>query len=76
MHREERPAAPHRVMRQDDNGNRFLLARGLGRAEAEALAAEFEARGHKQLYWVEPEEPERPEEPEQPERPERPAGPA
>ncbi|MFD7729392.1 SPOR domain-containing protein [Kitasatospora phosalacinea] len=60
MHREERPAAPHRVMRQDDNGNRFLLARGLGRAEAEALAAEFEARGHKQLYWVEPEDPEPP----------------
>ncbi|MEV8098802.1 (deoxy)nucleoside triphosphate pyrophosphohydrolase [Kitasatospora sp. NPDC085879] len=43
----------HRVMRQDDNGNRFLVATGLGRAEAEALAAEFEARGHKQLYWVE-----------------------
>ncbi|WP_324605802.1 (deoxy)nucleoside triphosphate pyrophosphohydrolase [Streptomyces sp. NRRL B-24484] len=43
----------HRVMRQDDNGNRFPVATGLGRAEAEALAAEFEARGHKQLYWVE-----------------------
>ncbi|MFI6152181.1 SPOR domain-containing protein [Kitasatospora sp. NPDC051170] len=45
----------HRVMRQDDNGNRFLVAAGLERAEAERLAAEFEARGHKQLYWVEPE---------------------
>lgn len=56
----DRPG-PHRVMRQDDNGNRFLLARGLSRAEAEALAAEYEARGHKQLYWVESEgEPERP----------------
>jgi len=55
MDREQRPAAAHRVMRQDDNGNRFLLARGLDRAAAEALAAEFEARGHKQLYWVEPE---------------------
>ncbi|WP_167352932.1 hypothetical protein [Streptomyces rubellomurinus] len=43
----------HRVMRQDDNGNRFLVAEGLERAEAERLAAEFEARGHKQLYWVE-----------------------
>ncbi|MEV6211048.1 (deoxy)nucleoside triphosphate pyrophosphohydrolase [Kitasatospora sp. NPDC051914] len=52
----------HRVMRQDDNGNRFLVATGLGRAEAEALAAEFEARGHKQLYWVEAVEP-RAEEP-------------
>ncbi|MFJ5232566.1 SPOR domain-containing protein [Kitasatospora sp. NPDC088391] len=47
---------PHRVVRQDDNGNRFLVARGLDRAGAEALAAEFEARGHKQLYWVEAED--------------------
>lgn len=46
----------YRVMRQDDNGNRYLVARGLSRAEAEALAAEFEARGHKQLYWVERDE--------------------
>ncbi|GAA3008444.1 hypothetical protein GCM10020229_20240 [Kitasatospora albolonga] len=44
----------HRVMRQDDNGNRALVAKGLTRPEAEALAEEFEARGHKQLYWVEP----------------------
>ncbi|WP_441250431.1 SPOR domain-containing protein [Kitasatospora sp. McL0602] len=46
----------YRVMRQDDNGNRYLLAKGLTRAAAEALAAEYEARGHKQLYWVEPED--------------------
>ncbi|WP_199881718.1 SPOR domain-containing protein [Streptomyces sp. CB03911] len=45
----------YRVMRQDDNGNRYLVAGGLGRAEAERLAAEFEARGHKQLYRVESE---------------------
>ncbi|MER8182840.1 hypothetical protein [Kitasatospora sp. NPDC094015] len=42
-----------RVMRQDHNGNRFPVAGGLSRTEAEALAAEYEARGHKQLYWVE-----------------------
>ncbi|RKE20945.1 hypothetical protein [Streptomyces sp. TLI_171] len=63
MRNSDDPGGPHRVMRQDDNGNRFLLARGLGRAEAEALAAEFEARGHKQLYWVEPELPTDPAEP-------------
>ncbi|MGW2249018.1 hypothetical protein ACWCXH_02295 [Kitasatospora sp. NPDC001660] len=45
-----------RVMRQDDNGNRFVVARGLAKSEAEHLAAEFEARGHKQLYWVEAED--------------------
>ncbi|MFC8451734.1 SPOR domain-containing protein [Kitasatospora sp. NPDC057223] len=43
----------YRVMRQDDNGNRYLVAGGLAEAQAEQLAAEFEARGHKQLYWVE-----------------------
>lgn len=49
-----RPA--YRVMRQDDNGNRYVVARDLTHAAAEALAAEFEARGHKQLYWVEPQD--------------------
>ncbi|MET9399489.1 SPOR domain-containing protein [Kitasatospora sp. NPDC002965] len=44
-----------RVMRQDDNGNRFVVAGGVGREAADRLAAEFEARGHKQLYWVEAE---------------------
>ncbi|GGN72160.1 hypothetical protein GCM10010112_40150 [Actinoplanes lobatus] len=40
------------VWRQDDNGNRFVVARFTDRAEAEELAAEMESRGHKQLYWV------------------------
>lgn len=44
-----------RVMRQDDNGNRFVVAREPAEDEAERLAAEFEARGHKQLYWTESE---------------------
>ncbi|MFD8594614.1 hypothetical protein ACFV1L_06405 [Kitasatospora sp. NPDC059646] len=52
----DRTAAAHRVMRQDDNGNRFPVARGLTRPAAEAMAAEFEARGHKQLYWIEPDD--------------------
>lgn len=45
------------VYRQDDNGNRFLVSCGLVRAEAERLVVEFEARGHKQVYWTEPEQP-------------------
>jgi len=40
------------VWRQDDNGNRFEVARKDSRDAAERLAAELEARGHKQLYWV------------------------
>ena len=40
------------VWRQDDNGNRFEVARKESRADAEELAALMESRGHKQLYWV------------------------
>ena len=41
------------VHRQDDNGNRFVVQSGLNKEDADKMAAEFEARGHKQLYWVE-----------------------
>lgn len=47
------------LVRRDDNGNQFIVRTGLSRAEAEALAREFEARGHKQSYWVEAQPPER-----------------
>ena len=43
------------VHRQDDNGNRFVMQTSLSREEAERLVREFEARGHKQVYWTEPE---------------------
>lgn len=42
------------VWRQDDNGNRYEVARKDSRPEAEALATQMDARGHKQLYWVAP----------------------
>jgi hypothetical protein len=44
------------VWRQDDNGNRFLVRSGITEEEAHQLASEFEARGHKQLYWFERQE--------------------
>jgi hypothetical protein len=44
--------SPWVVWRQDDNGNRYEVARLDSRADAEALAATMEARGHKQTYWV------------------------
>lgn len=47
-------AAPWSIIRQDDNGNRAVVARTTSRCEADHRAAEFEARGHKQIYWVEP----------------------
>jgi hypothetical protein len=42
------------VMRQDDNGARFVVASALTEPEARLLSASYAARGHKQLYWVEP----------------------
>ncbi len=50
-----RPSGTWCVRRVDDNGNAFVVQGGLGRAEAEQAAAAFEARGHKQTYWAEPE---------------------
>jgi hypothetical protein len=43
-----------RVMRLDDNGNTYEVARATTEAEAVAIARGFEARGHKQMYFVEP----------------------
>jgi hypothetical protein len=42
-----------RVMRLDDNGNQVELTKTTSRCEAESVAAKYEARGHKQMYWVE-----------------------
>jgi ferredoxin len=42
------------VWRQDDNGNRFVIADFLDEAAAREQVAMFTARGHKQLYWTEP----------------------
>jgi hypothetical protein len=43
-----------RVMRQDDNGNVYLVAETATEGKAHAIARMFEVRGHKQLYSVEP----------------------
>ena len=42
------------LCRQDDNGHRHVVDNYTSRCEAESVAAAFAARGHKQLYWVEP----------------------
>lgn len=43
---------PHELWRQDDNGNRVRVATYATRDAAQAAQAAYEARGHKQLYWV------------------------
>jgi hypothetical protein len=43
-----------RVIRQDDNGNVFVITEVASELGARRLAAEYEARGHKQMYSVEP----------------------
>ncbi|HTO17794.1 MAG TPA: hypothetical protein VL129_01410 [Pseudomonas sp.] len=47
------------VRRLDDNGNEFLVRDGLSRAQAERLARDYQARGHKQTYWAAPTQPHR-----------------
>jgi len=41
------------LVRQDDNGHRCEIERFTSSCEADAAAMAFEARGHKQMYWVE-----------------------
>jgi hypothetical protein len=57
------PDAPDAVWdlwRQDNAGNRQVMQDGLTEPEARALAARYESRGHKQMYWVECRRPDRP----------------
>ena len=44
---------PWAVWRQDDHGNRFLVTVARCRSDAARLADAYEAKGHKQLYWIE-----------------------
>ena len=39
-----------KVIRIDDNGQQFVLARNLLESEAQALVVKMESRGHKQTY--------------------------
>ncbi|MCX5743102.1 MAG: hypothetical protein NT062_11480 [Proteobacteria bacterium] len=41
------------VMRTGDDGNDAEVTRLTNRCQAAALVSEFEARGHKQAYWIE-----------------------
>lgn len=41
------------LKRQDDRGNRAVVDIFLTRELADAALHKYEARGHKQLYWVE-----------------------
>lgn len=43
-----------RLMRMDDHGNEFEMGRYADAALAERERAKFEARGHKQMYYLKP----------------------
>jgi len=40
------------IMRMDDNGNEFIVSDGHSFDEATRIVQEYEAKGHKQIYWV------------------------
>ena len=47
------PPPRWRVVRLDDNGQRYVVADDLDEAAARATAERYEARAHKQMYWAE-----------------------
>lgn len=44
------------VWRQDDNGNKFMVAENLSQEEAANTTEMFGSKAHKQIYWAEPSE--------------------
>ena len=40
------------VMRMDDSGNQYPVAKNLPLMQAEKLQEEYEAKAHKQIYWL------------------------
>lgn len=40
------------LWRQDDNGQKFMMGSTADREEAQRSLVRFEARGHKQTYWI------------------------
>jgi hypothetical protein len=49
----DRPDATWELSCQDDAGHRHLMQDRLTEQEARDLAARYESRGHKQMYWAE-----------------------
>jgi hypothetical protein len=45
--------SPWALVRQDENGRQAVVCQAEERAEAERMLAEYDARGHKQTYWIE-----------------------
>jgi hypothetical protein len=45
--------SPWALVRQDENGQQAVVCQTADRAEAERMLAEYDARGHKQTYWIE-----------------------
>lgn len=52
-HDEKIKFQPHQLWRQDDNGHKFLIETFPCKADAVKAMKEFEARLHKQTYWIE-----------------------
>ena len=52
FHQAESPPASFCLMRLDDNGNEFVMSEGHTFQEASVLRETYEARGHKQTYWI------------------------
>lgn len=47
------PTVSYQLWRQDDNGGSFWIADFTTEAQAIEAQKQYEAKGHKQIYWVE-----------------------
>jgi hypothetical protein len=56
-HSEKNNHTLYSVWRQDEHGSTYCIVQSLVKEEAERLCQEYEARAHKQTYWVAPDAP-------------------
>jgi len=53
MKEPDRSTTRWQLKRQDDHGNRYVIADFDSKEAASQMMAEYEAKGHKQTYWIE-----------------------
>ena len=53
MKEPDMPANHWQLKRQDDYGNQYVIAIFESKEQASKMMADYEAKGHKQTYWIE-----------------------
>ena len=53
MKEADTPTNRWQLKRQDDHGNQYVIGLFASKEKAAQMMADYEAKGHKQTYWIE-----------------------